>query len=92
MSEVNELVKRLREPWDQIQSRRVAMEMKAADALTALAAENERLREALGSIAKSPVKAWDRDGDLYAKGMNSGRIYCANIARAALTGKEDGDG
>lgn len=65
----------------------------AADALTAQQAEIERLREALDAIAKSPVKEWDRERvDLYATGMNAGRKYCANIARAALTGKEAGDG
>jgi acetyl-CoA carboxylase alpha subunit len=39
----NDIVKRLREPWDQRQSRRVADEFEAADIIDALRAEVERL-------------------------------------------------
>ena len=40
----DDIVKRLREPWDQRQSRRVADEFEAADIITALRAEVERLK------------------------------------------------
>ena len=122
MSDIDELVKRLQRPgtWafckdDLIASSAVETLVRedapfqAADALTALAAENERLREALKRFANVPTR-----------GTCGGPLVCAQTAyedgsggedlgisphwpgymphewftraRAALTGKEAGDG
>lgn len=64
----------------------------AADRLSEMDAENKRLREALGEIAKQ-VPAKDMDEDYYeAADFEDGYDRCVFAARAALEHQQKGEG
>jgi hypothetical protein len=95
MSQDEELIERLREPYDQTQSRRVDLEHAAADRLEALAQPvvgDEGRREQIARIIAHEILAQDEGGDqvelppdLTIAWLDQGEVDFGKVADAILS-------